>query len=206
MEFKLIKRSSLLAKLNRYWGVASTTWLMLIKLKGLTLYSETLELSWNIEPNRIFSLFWGIFEFEPNYILLHLNEFTWCIWCIWMILMSSVRSNWTRKNLEIMKKFDLVRYSKKVLEFHCTLFFYSFTSLAIQICKKWTFMNVHSSFSFNFLVNNVFFLHVNGKNSKYGHLKDVKRILFWVIILKYTKKIIIKVIVYIKTSNFDPGV
>jgi len=134
VEFKLIKRGSLLATLNRYWGVASTTWLMLIKQKGLTLYSETLELSWNIEPNRIFSLFWGFFEFgsiKPNYILLHLNEFTWYIWCVWIIFMSSVRAKLNSKKPRNWKigfgsvHFDSVRYSRKVLEFHCTLFFYS---------------------------------------------------------------------------------
>jgi len=59
-------------------------------------YSETLELSWNVEPNRT----------ESNRTELNLNDFTWCIWCIWMIFMSSVRSNRTRKNIEILKKFE----------------------------------------------------------------------------------------------------
>ncbi len=54
--------------------------------------------------------------------------FTWWIQWIWMIFISSVRSNRTRKNIEILKKFDSlrlnsvrfdsVRYSRKVLEFH----------------------------------------------------------------------------------------
>ena len=90
-------------------------------------YSETLDLF--RLPNRT-ELNMGSrnpnISIEPKSVLLHLNAFTWYIWCIWMISMSSIRSNRTRKNIEILKKFDsvrldLVRYSRKVLEFHCKI-------------------------------------------------------------------------------------
>jgi len=67
-------------------------------------------LAYRTESNRIkhgfagselFQYFDVFFEFgsiEPNSVLLHLNDFIWCIWCIWMIFMSRVRSNRTRKN------------------------------------------------------------------------------------------------------------
>ncbi len=50
------------------------------------------------------------FEWFYLMYLMHLNDFIWCIWCIWMIFMSSIRSNRTRKNIEILKKFDSIRF------------------------------------------------------------------------------------------------
>ena len=54
-------------------------------------------LAYRTEPNYCMG------SIEPNSVLLHLNDFTWCIWCIWMIFMSSVQSNRTRKSIEILK-------------------------------------------------------------------------------------------------------
>jgi hypothetical protein len=54
---------------------------------------------------------------------MHLNDFTWCIWCIWMILcdFGSIEPN-SKKHRNIEKiRFDSVRYSRKVLEFLCTM-------------------------------------------------------------------------------------
>jgi len=75
-----------------------------ISLSFVVNYSETLELSWNIEPNRTESNrtesnFFNISMFfrvrfdrtDKN----HLNA----------IKQNSVRSNQTRKNIEILKKF-----------------------------------------------------------------------------------------------------
>jgi len=102
-------------------------------------HSETLELSCNIEPNRTESNW-----IEPNRteFFQYFYVFSSSVWSnrthknhpnasntsceIIQMQHSSVRSNRTRKNIEILKKFgsreamfNSVREARKVLEFHC---------------------------------------------------------------------------------------
>jgi len=80
------------------------------QISGQYNYSETLELSSLTKPNRIKH------EFAGSELFQYFDAFSSSVWsnrtlfyCIWIIFMSSIRSNRTRKKIEILKKFKLIR-------------------------------------------------------------------------------------------------